>query len=404
MRQQTGVVENRRRFLRFLAGSPLLAMGSLGSTPELLGRLIQNPELITRPEDAINVFDFEAVAQRTIPPAHFGYMATGVDDDATLRANREGFTKFAIRPRRLVDVSNIDTSIELLGLNLNSPIILCPVGSQKAFHPEGEIAVARAAKARDHLQILSTVTTSSVEDVTEARGAPVWYQLYPQGSLTVSRALVERAEAAGSPAIVLTIDLLGGRNTETDERFARTDTRTCSTCHQPGSSRKPMLAGLAPEIAAARGPNSALTWDFVRELRDVVRGRLILKGIEAREDAQLAVENGIDAIIVSNHGGRAAETGRGTIETLPEVVEAVQGRIPVLIDGGFRRGTDVFKALAMGASAVCIGRPYIWGLGAFGQPGVERVLEILQRELELVMRQSGTTSVRNVTESYVVRR
>ena len=162
-----------------------------------------------------------------------------------------------------------------------------------------------------------------------------------------------------------------------------------------------MLAELDPTTF---GPNSALTWDFVRQLRDVVRGRLLLKGIEAREDAELAVQNGVDGIIVSNHGGRATETGRGTIEALSEVVDGVQGRIPILIDGGFRRGTDVFKALALGASAICIGRPYIWGLAAFGQPGVERVLQVLENEFDLVMRQSGVASLRHINSSYVVER
>ena len=404
MEQVMDMARNRRRFLKFLAGSPLLAMGSMGgSVTELLGQAIQDSGLIGDPADAINVFDFERVARDVLPPAHWGYMATGVDSDVTLRANREGFTKFAIRPRRLVDVSNVDLSTELFGVRMSSPIVLSPVGSQKTFHPEGEIAVARAAQARDHLQILSTATTSSVEDVAEARGAPVWYQLYPQGSLEISQGLVRRAEAAGSPAIVLTMDLLAGRNTETRERFARTDNRTCTNCHTPGNrnARKPMLAGIDPDLMRTRGPNSALTWDFVLRLRDVVRGRLLLKGIETSEDAQLAVENGVDGIIVSNHGGRATESGRGTIEVLPEVIEAVDDRIPVLIDSGFRRGTDIFKALALGARAICIGRPYIWGLSAFGQPGVERVLEILKAEFELVMRQSGATSLANIRRTHV---
>ena len=407
MKKAVDLAANRRRFLKFLAGSPLLAMGlGSGVIPKSLAEAIQNADLISTPADAINVFEFEAVAREVLPPAHFGYMATGVDDDRTLRANREGFTKFAIRPRRLVDVRTIDTSVDLFGVNLRSPIILAPVGGQKTFHPEGEVAVARAARTKDHLQILSTVTTSSVEEVTEARGAPVWYQLYPQGSLSISRELVRRAEAAGSPAIVLTIDLLAGRNTETAELFARMDTRTCTNCHPPGrrNDRKPMLAELDPALAETSGPNSALTWDFVRQLRDVVRGSLLLKGIETREDAVLAVENGIDGIIVSNHGGRATETGRGTIECLSEVLDAVQGRIPVLIDGGFRRGTDILKALALGARAICVGRPYIWGLAAFGQPGVEQVLEILHGELELVMRQSGVRSLRNINRSTVVER
>ena len=271
------------------------------------------------------------------------------------------------------------------------------------FHPDGELAAARAARVNGHLQILSTMSGHSVEDVTEARGGPVWFQLYPQGSIRVARALVERAEAAGSDVIVLTIDLLAGRNMETSERFARLDTRDCNSCHDPQNpfAMELMITGLPTDVAATMGPNTGVDWDFVRQLRDFVRGRLLIKGVESAQDAALAIENGLDGVIVSNHGGRGAQTGRGTIESLPEVVDAVDGRIPVLIDGGFRRGTDVFKALALGARAVGIGRPYVWGMGAFGQPGVERVLEIMDRELVRTMRQAGVTSLGQIDSDYV---
>lgn len=397
MAKHTDASANRRRFLKFLAGSPLLAME--------LRAAIQNPSssLIKSAADALDVFDFEPVARQVVPPAHFGYMATGVDDEVNLRVNREGFSRYAIRPRRLVDVRNIDTSVELFGTKWKTPIILAPVGGQKAFHTEGEIAVARAAKAKDHLQILSTMTTASVEDVTNARGGPVWYQLYPQGSLAVSQMLVKRAEAAGSPVVCLTVDLLGGRNTETDKRMARLDTRTCTNCHTSDRTvRRPMLSNI--DIQRLGGQDSGLTWDFVRRLKDGMRAKLVIKGIESREDAEMCVATGVDGIIVSNHGGRASDTGRSTIECLPEVVEAVRGRIPVLIDGGFRRGTDILKALALGATAICVGRPYVWGLMAFGQPGVEKVLEILKAEFELTMRQTGVTSLSEINKSFVVQR
>jgi (S)-2-hydroxy-acid oxidase len=217
--------------------------------------------------------------------------------------------------------------------------------------------------------------------------------------------MVKRAEAAGSPVIVLTVDLPAGRNTETLERFKRVDSRTCTDCHQPGLKnrlkRRPMfdgqdLTGLTDYYAPT------LTWDFVKRLKDSMKMKLVLKGIVTREDAALCVENGIDGVIVSNHGGRAEESGRSTIECLPEVVEAVGGRIPVLVDGGFRRGTDIFKALALGAKAVCIGRPYIWGLSAFGQPGIEKVLDILRIEFELIMKQAGVTSLDQIKRTYVV--
>lgn len=362
--------------------------------------------IIASPSAAINVFEFEAAARERLPAAHFGYIATGVDDDATLRANREGFSKFQIRPRRLVDVATVDTSVELFGETWKSPIVLAPAGSQKAFHPDGEIAAARAAGAKRHLTILSTGATSSVEAVRAAHGGPIWFQLYPTDTWRITHALVKRAEAAGCPVLVLTVDLPAGRNTETERRFARTDTRQCSSCHQPGLQgfvrRKPMFDGLDLTGVGLFSPR--LTWDAIRRLKDTTRMKLVLKGIETREDAELCLRHGVDGIIVSNHGGRAEESGRSTVECLPEVVNAVQGRIPVLVDGGFRRGTDVFKALALGAKAICIGRPYLWGLAAFGQPGVERVLEILDREFELMMRHAGVTSLAKLDRSFVVDR
>jgi len=399
----------RRLFLKFLATSPLLvtsvpAWRSACAAASDAETGIPKRVSIAAPNEALNVFDFEAVARQKLPPAHFGYMATGVDDDATLRANREGFSKLQIRPRRLVDVSRVDTSTELFGVTWKTPIILAPVGSQKAFHPEGEIAVARAAGVRNHLQILSTAATASVEAVASARGGPIWYQLYPTDSWRVAQALMKRAETAGCPVLVLTVDLPAGRNTETQARFAKEDTRQCSSCHLPGWSgflrRKPMFDGL--DVTGVSLLSPALTWEFVRRVKESTKMRLVVKGIETREDAALCVSHGVDGIVVSNHGGRAEESGRATIECLPEVVDAVQGKVPVLVDGGFRRGSDIFKALALGAKAICIGRPYTWGLAAFGQAGVEKVLDILTREFELMMKHVGATSLAKVNRSFIV--
>jgi (S)-2-hydroxy-acid oxidase len=270
--------------------------------------------------------------------------------------------------------------------------------------------------------MLSTVATSSIEDAIAARGGHVWQQLYPTNVWEVGRAIVKRAEAAGSPAIVLTVDLQEGSNRETLFRAERADKRECSACHQSAytgdargrgrggsggfaqyASRKPMFNGLdLSKVTAAQPAN--LNWDFVKRLRDAVTVKLLIKGIVTREDAQLAVEHGVDGLVVSNHGGRAEETLRPTIESLPEVIEAVGDRVPVIVDGGVRRGTDVFKALALGASAVGIGRPYAWGVAAFGQPGVEAVLEILRREFRTIMRQAGTISVEKITRSCIVGR
>lgn len=379
--------------MRYLAGSPLLALPQRGP--------------ISNPADALNVFDFDEVAKAVLPKAHYGYLATGVDDDRTLRANSEAFQRYQIRMRRLVDVSAVDASIELMGARWDTPIVLCPVGSQRAFHVDGEIAVAKAARAKGHLQILSTTTTSSVEEVSEARGAPIWYQLYPTEDWTITRSLLKRAEAAGCPVVALTVDLYGGSNRETLERFRMLDDRDCDVCHEPDSGyqgyirNKPMFEGL--DISAAKSNSPAdLTWDFVDRLKDATSMKLFLKGIVTGEDASLALEHGVEGLVVSNHGGRAEESGRSTIECLPEIAAAVGGRIPIVIDGGFRRGTDVFKALALGADAVGIGRPYLWGLAAFGQAGVEAVLTILRNELEMVMRQAGTKTVAQIGPEYVV--
>src|SRR6185295_8789499 len=289
------------------------------------------------------------VCRVNVPPAHFGYMASGIDDEVTLRANREGFLKFQLRPRRLVDVSKVDMSANILGVKYDTPIILAPVGGHKAFHAEGEIACAKAAKIGNHLQILSNQTTSSPEDVTAARGAPIWMQLYASNKWEVARHFVTRMENAGCLAVAVTVDRSGGRNQETLFRLRRTDTRECSACHDRSSiastnKRKPMYDG-ADLSGLANTQASAMTWDFLKRLRDTTRMKILVKGILAHEDAVLAANNGIDAIIVSNHGARSEDSGRSTIDALPEIVEAVNGRIPIIVDSGFRRGSDIVKAL-----------------------------------------------------------
>jgi isopentenyl diphosphate isomerase/L-lactate dehydrogenase-like FMN-dependent dehydrogenase len=401
-------VASRRRLLQFLAASPLIAQGALAQGLRSSDPMEWAPrdldKLITEPKQALDVFDFEPVMKKNVPPAHFGYMATGVDDEVTLRANREGFRKIALRPRRLVDVSRIDMSADILGTTYDSPIVIAPVGSNRAFHPDGEIAVARAAKAGNHLQILSTVATTSIEDAIAERGAPVWFQLYTTQRWEIGEALVKRAQAAGAPAIAVTLDVRSPPKWETFVRLRRTDTRECGSCHGFNDylSRKPNFTGIELGGVSATVVTN-LTWERIKRLRDMVKVKLVLKGILASEDAKLATEAGIDAIVVSNHGGRVEDGFSATIDVLPDIIEAVGGRMPVLVDSGFRRGSDVVKALALGAQAVCIGRPYIWGLGAFGQPGVERVLEILRNETRNAMQQLGAPSLKDLTPAMVRR-
>lgn len=399
---------DRRHLLKFLAASPLIAQQALAEGlrwPDPMEWAPHDPgKLISDPTQALNVFDFEPVMKVNVPPAHFGYMATGVDDEVTLRANRGGFGNFELRPRRLVDVSKVDMSFEIFGSKFDSPIVVAPTGSNRAFHADAEIAVAKAAKAGNHLQILSTVATTSIEDAITARGAPVWFQLYTTQNPDIGDALVKRAEAAGAPAIAVTLDVRSQAKWETFARLRRTDTRSCGGCHGGSDylSRKPNFAGI--DLGGTSGTTvTNLTWDSIKRLRDRVKVKLVLKGIMTSEDAKLATDAGIDAIVVSNHGGRVEDGVSATITVLPEIVEAVGGRMPVLVDSGFRRGSDIVKALAIGARAVCIGRPYLWGLGAFGQPGVERVLGLLRNETRNAMQQLGAPSLRDLVPSMVRR-
>ena len=393
----------RRRVIHAMLATPVLA--GLGSVPAF-GQ--DSDELITAADKALDVFDFERLARAKLPPAHFGYLATGVDGDATLRANAAGFSNFSLRVRRMVGVRNIDMSVNLFGTSWDSPIVIDPVGSQRAFHPDGELATARAAKSKKHLQILSTVSSTGVEDVVAARGAPIWYQLYPTDQWSVTQGLVRRAEAAGCPVLVLTVDLQGGSNRLTLGRAIPRDSRDCTACHTSSRTRlsgfitgKPMFDGI--DISAVTDLTGLdMNWDYLKRLRDIWPRKLVIKGIVTREDAELAVEHGVDGLIVSNHGGRAEDSGRPAIDSLVEVAGGIQGRVPILVDGGFRRGTDIFKALALGANAVGIGRPYIWGLASFGQEGVEMVLDILRGELLIAMRQAGTRSIAEIKSSFVV--
>src|SRR4029078_13302693 len=407
---------SRRAFLQWLSASPLggasaIEAGATEAPSKLPDPMIWTPaerETIKSAQEAINVFDFEPVARKNVPPAHFGYMASGIDDEVTLRANREDFLKFQLKPRRLNDVSKLDMSVELFGTRYASPVFVCPTGANQFFHPDGELAVAKAARAGDHLQILSTSSNYAVEQVSSARGAPVWFQLYASPRWEVAAALIKRAEAAGCPVLAVTVDRVAGRNQETLFRLMREDTRDCSGCHDRSTfakraQRRHNYDGIDLSAITGSGESSNLSWDTVKRMRDITKMKIVLKGIVTAEAAELAVQNGLDGIIVSNHGARGEDNGRSTIDALPEIVAAVNGRMMVFTDSGFRRGTDVVKALALGAQAAGIGRPYLWGLGAFGQEGVERVLELMRIETRAAMQQCGVRSVRELNPSFVRR-
>lgn len=393
-------MDQRRALLRFLAASPLLAAS--GAASRLLAA---EPASAAQ---ALDVFDLERVAAGLVPPAHWGYLQSGVDGDATLRANQAAWSRWQLVPRRFTDVSRVDLSTTLFGSRVASPVILSPIGSLRALHLEADRAVARAARERNHQQVVSTQMSDPIEDVAAERGAPLWFQLYTTNRPEAMRALVRRAERAGCTVVAVTVDLPAGRNTVTAARLRAQDTRQCGQCHvtdERGSPRfnlaaKAMFAGI--DTAGLGLTDPALTWDFVRRLKDLTTMKVVIKGIESAADAARAVEAGADGVMVSNHGGRALETGRGTAESLPDVVQAVAGRIPVLVDGGVRRGTDVYKALALGASGVGIGRPYAWGLAAYGAAGVARALDILNLELRLAMVGCGARSVGEIGRASLV--
>lgn len=396
---------SRRAVLGGLAALPALVPRSFAADVLPPSRaFLRPPPPITAADQVLNVMDFEALAREALPPAHFGYLATGVDDDYTVARNHDAFSNYEIRAHRFVDVSRIDISRKVFGMRWASPIYHSAVGGMRAFHPDAELAVARAAASQSIQVMLSSASSTDVESVGAARGAPLWQQIYATDDWAVAEAVVRRAERAGCTAIALTVDNRGGRNNETLLRAMRVDNRTCTDCHVNNAhdlKNKPMYSGLDLSRATTHTPLD-ITPRYLDRLRAVVKGKLIIKGIVTGEDAALAVEHGADGVVVSNHGGRDEETMRASITCLPEVVAAVRGRVPVLFDGGVRRGTDIFKAIALGATAIGIGRPQIWGLAAFGQSGVEAVTQILSRELAQIMRQAGTPTLSSITPGHVI--
>ena len=379
----------RRKVLRQMRDASLVAagFGIVGLPRELLAR----PELAVpqTAKQALDVFQLRAVARQTLDPAAWHFIANGADDGETMRANREIFDAWSIRARRLVDVSNVDTSVNVLGEQLEYPVIIAPVGNQLALHADGELATARAAARRKALMICSTVTNFGIEEIAAAAQGPKWFQLYASPDDALNRHLLAGAERAGCGTVVLTVDSPTRGNREGERWFG------------PAGSGRVRMGNYAGYDGKIRIGDVAMDWSIVGWLRDNTQMNIVLKGIVTREDAVLCRKLGVDGIIVSNHGGRQEESNRSTLASLAEVLDGARGDLPVLIDGGFRRGTDVFKALALGATAICIGRPYLWGLAAFGEDGVSRVLTIMRSELKRIMQFAGTTSIAQINASYI---
>ena len=368
-----------------------------GLTNQLSGQMIDSPN------QAINVWDFERVAHANNLPEHWAYLHMGVDDFETRRANREGFLRLQLRPKRMgPDVTKLDTSVSFYGRRWNTPLFLCPVAALEAYHTQGESGAALAAKARCILQIQSNASSQSYEQIMEARGEPHWFQNYAIPDWSRNKKLLDRVAKAGCPVVVWTVDLLGGSNRELSRRTLGAeeyDRPLCQNCHNHKEGyQRPMGRGLE----GPAGPRPPFDLDYIKRLKDATPMKVVVKGIVTREEAEQAVQAGADGIYVSNHGGRAENSGRATIDSLPEVVAGVKGRVPVFIDSGVRRGADIFKAVALGATAVGIGRPYVWGLGAFGQDGVDKVIQIILTEFSMVMRQTRTLKIAEINSQFVM--
>lgn len=332
----------------------------------------------------LSLFDYESAAQKVIPHGAWARISGGAADELTLRWNHEAYEHIRLNPRALVDVSKLDTRVQLFGQDLPFPILLAPTGGQHFVHPEGEIAAARGAAAAHATYVISSSASMKVEDIAKAATGPVWFQLYVQKDRGFTRDLVQRAEDAGCRALCLTVDspTFGARNRE-------------------DRAKSELPERELPNLQGKDYLDPTLTWKDVDWLRSFVRRPLLLKGVLNPDDAATGVSAGAAGIIVSNHGARNLDTVPATIEALTPVVEKVAGRVPVLVDGGIRRGTDVLKALALGAQAVQIGRPYLWGLGLAGADGVARVVQLLRREFELAMMLSGRPTLASIDRSVI---
>ncbi len=339
--------------------------------------------------EPLNVFEYAKLAQERMEPAYWEYYYGGSDDEVTLRASRVAYERIRLRPRVLVDVSNCDTHTNVLGTPVGMPILVAPMALHCLAHPEGECATAQGAGMAGTLMIASTTATRNIEEIAEAATGPLWFQLYVYPSFEVAAKLVRRAEAAGYRAIVLTVDL---------PRLGRREKDIRNNVTIPPS---PYYEANFVDVEKEGQRWVPLTWESLSWLRSITSLPILLKGILTAEDAVLAVEHGIDGIVVTNHGGRQLDTAIPSIEALPEVVEAVAERCEVYLDGGIRRGTDVLKALALGARAVLVGRPVLWGLAVNGAEGVCHVLELLRNELELDMALAGRPTLDSIDRSLV---
>jgi 4-hydroxymandelate oxidase len=356
----------------------------------------------------INLFDYEREAEKRIPPAHWGYIAGGANDEVTVGANRAAFDRILIRYRTMVDVSSRSLATTVLGIPVSMPVLVAPTAMQKLAHPDGECATARASRAAGTLMVTSTTATTRLSDVSAASPGPMWFQLYLYRDRGKSKALIEEAVRSGYTGVVLTVDapLLGSRERDIRSGFTLPSHLTIANAADAGMAVVPEASadasGLMLHFRSLH--DAAMVPKDIAWVRAVSGLPVIVKGIVRDDDAKRAVEHGADAIVVSNHGGRQLDTSIPSIMALSEIVDAVGGTAEVYVDGGIRRGTDVIKALALGARAVMIGRPVLWGLVLDGEAGVGAVLELLRQEIDLAMGLCGAPNVSTLTRDLIVNR
>ncbi len=357
-----------------------------------------------RADEPLNVSEFEALARDRMEPSAYDYFAGAAGDERTLAENRLAFARIALRPRVLVDVTSINLQTTLLGEPLTLPVLLAPTALNRLGHPDGELAAARAAGSAGTLMVVSTNASSSLEEIAAVARGPLWFQLYVYKDRGVTHDLLRRAEASRYRAVVLTVDMprMGYRERDLRNRFALpagVSMRNFDRAGRPDAASWPADSSFSAYVQYELDPS--LTWDAIGWLKSLTSLPILVKGILCPDDAERAVGAGASGIIVSNHGGRQLDGAIATIDALPDIADRIAGRVPVLIDGGVRRGIDVVKAIALGARAVLIGRPYLWGLAADGEAGVARVLSMLRDELELAMALAGCPTLDDINRSLV---
>ena len=379
----------RRSVLRslsgFVAGSPLLLRAQQDP------RRLEDARRALGIDEMISTFDFEPVFHASVPRPVFNYTAMGTDSEFTVRRNREAFEWVDIVEGGAIDVSSVNTSSEMFGTRLDHPILVSPTSGHQLVHPDGEKATHQGATAAGTPMIVSNVSSLPIEEIAQAATGPIWFQFYPKQDMDLSRRTLERAQTSGCQCIVVTID-------QQSSYFTRSLLdRNLGDARQANRSRRRRTPPRNPY--RVRDSRLWYEWEYLDQIHPFVEVPMLAKGVLSAEDAQRCLDHGLDGIIVSNHGGRSVDYAPSSLEVLPEIVDVIQGRIPVLIDSGFRRGRDILKALALGADAICVGRVSRWGLGAYGAAGVERVLQILQTELAQAMAEAGRSTLASLDPS-----